>query len=105
MLLLRATEATFQTAWFMISLLTELAVVLVLRTRLPVFRSRPSRLLAGSTLVVAMATLCIPYLGAVSAVFGFVPLSALQVSAAIAIVAAYIAATEWAKSWFFRGAI
>ncbi len=100
----RATEATFQTAWFMISLLTELAVVLVLRTRRPMFQSTPSRLLAWSTLAVAIATLCIPYLGAVSAVFGFVPLSALQVAAAIAIVGAYIAATEWAKSSFFRAA-
>ena len=45
LLVFHADEATFQTAWFMISLLTELAVVLVLRTRRPAFRSRPSRLL------------------------------------------------------------
>lgn len=40
-----AGQAVFQTTWFMISLLTELAVVLVLRTRKPAFHSRPSRLL------------------------------------------------------------
>ena len=34
--------------------------------------------------------------------FGFVPLSALQMGAVIAIVAGYIVATEVAKAWFFR---
>jgi Mg2+-importing ATPase len=33
--------------------------------------------------------------------FGFVPLSALQMAAIIAIVAGYIGATETAKAWFF----
>jgi Mg2+-importing ATPase len=35
-------------------------------------------------------------------VFGFVPLSALQVGATVAIVVGYIVATEAAKAWFFR---
>ena len=86
LLVFHASEATFQTSWFLISLLTELAVVLVLRTRRPAFRSRPSRLLLWSTLAVAAATLAIPFLGGLSAVFGFVPLSALQLTAVVAIV-------------------
>lgn len=52
-----ASEATFQTAWFVISLLTELLVVLVLRTRHPILQSRPSRLLFLSTAAVAAATM------------------------------------------------
>ena len=36
------TRRTFQTAWFVVSLLTELAVVLVLRTHGPAWRSAPS---------------------------------------------------------------
>ena len=102
LLVFHAGEATFQTSWFMISLLTELAVVLVLRTHKPAFRSNPSRLLLWSTLAVAFATLTIPFLGALSSVFGFVPLSAPQMGAIISIVAGYIAATEAAKAWFFR---
>ncbi len=98
----RAGETTFQTSWFMISLLTELAVVLVLRTRKPVFRSRPSRLLLWSTLTVASATFAIPFLGELSSAFGFVPLSALQLTAVVAVLGAYILATEIAKAWFFR---
>ena len=97
-----ASPAVFQTSWFMISLLTELAVVLVLRTRKPAFRSSPSRLLLWSTLAVAAATFAIPFLGGVSALFGFVPLSATELAAVVAIVGGYIVATEIAKAWFFR---
>ena len=102
LLVFHANEATFQTSWFMISLLTELAVVLVLRTHRPAFRSSPSRLLLWSTLVVATATFAIPFLGVLSSLFGFVPLSAIHLGAVVAIVIGYIAATELAKAWFFR---
>jgi Mg2+-importing ATPase len=97
-----AGEATFQTVWFVISLLTELAVVLVLRTHWPAFRSKPSRLLLGTTLAIAVATLAIPFLGSLSSAFGFVPLSALEMGVVVAIVAGYIAVTESAKAWFYR---
>jgi Mg2+-importing ATPase len=102
LLVFHAGEATFQTSWFMISLLTELAVVLVLRTQRPAYRSTPSRLLLWSTLAVAAATFTIPFLGGLSSAFGFAPLSATQMGAVLAIVAGYIVATEVAKVWFFR---
>ena len=105
LLVFHADQATFQTSWFVVSLLTELAVVLVLRTHKPAFRSRPSRLLLWTTLAVAVATLAIPFLGPLSSVFGFVPLSALQMGTVIAIVVGYIAATEGAKAWFYRAQI
>jgi Mg2+-importing ATPase len=97
-----ADQAVFQTSWFMISLLTELAVVLVLRTRKPAFRSRPSRLLLWSTLAVAGATFAIPFLGETSALFGFAPLSATELATVLGIVVGYALATEIAKAWFFR---
>jgi Mg2+-importing ATPase len=101
LLVFHADQATFQTSWFIVSLLTELAVVLVLRTQRPAFRSRPSRLLLWTTLTVSVFTLVIPFLGSLSSVFGFVPLSTLQIGTVIAIVIGYIAATEAAKVWFY----
>ncbi len=97
-----ADEPTFQTAWFVVSLLTELAVVLVLRTRRPAWRSTPGRTLLWSTAAVAAAALFIPYLGGAASVFGFVPLPAHLVGAILLIVAGYIGATEIAKIHFFR---
>jgi Mg2+-importing ATPase len=102
LLLFNANEATFQTSWFMISLLTELAVVLVLRTRKPAFRSKPSPLLLWSTLAVVIATFAIPFLGGASALFGFVPLSTTLLAAIVFILFGYILATEVAKAWYFR---
>ncbi|MEP7172173.1 MAG: magnesium-translocating P-type ATPase [Aestuariivirga sp.] len=102
LLYFHADEATFQTFWFLVSLLTELTVLLVLRTRKPALRSSPSRLLLWSTLGVAAAAFAIPFLGRASSMFGFVPLPALQICAVIAIVLGYAVATEVGKAWFFR---
>ena len=98
----KAGEVTFQTGWFVVSLLTELVVVLVLRTRLPFYRSRPSALLLWATIAVILLALALPFTGAFATVFSFVPLSATILIASIAIVVAYIATTEALKIWFYR---
>jgi Mg2+-importing ATPase len=102
LLVFHANQATFQTSWFVVSLLTELAVVLVLRTHRPAFRSRPSGALLWTTVAVLVATLTVPYLGPLSSMFGFVPLPAPQMVAVIGVVVAYVLATEAAKRWFYR---
>lgn len=99
---LQAGEALFQTSWFMISLMTELAVVLVLRTRRPALRSRPGAILLRSTVVVLALTFAIPWLGPFAAAFGFVPLPPGTLAAIAAILLGYIGATEVVKAWFFR---
>ena len=101
-LLLHASEATFQTTWFVVSLLTELGVVLVLRTQGPAWRSRPSDLLLWTTIAAAVLALGIPFLGPASRLFGFVPLSLMETVTAIGIVTTYLLATEVMKQWFFR---
>ncbi len=101
-LVFHAGEATFQTMWFTISLLTELVVVLVLRTRRSALRSRPSRLLLWSTATVFALTFLLPYIEPVAAVFGFVPLSAGELVAIVAIIVGYVVANELAKAWFYR---
>ena len=97
-----APAAAFQTAWFLISLLTEIAVVLVLRTRGRCWQTAPSPLLLWSSLVVGLGALALPFLPPVAALFGFVPLSAGLMATALAIVAGYIAATELVKRRFWR---
>ena len=63
----------FRTGWFIESLITELVIALVVRTRHLFFRSCPGTLLLASTLIFIGITLAIPYLPFTS-VFGFVPL-------------------------------
>lgn len=100
----RAPEAEFQSAWFVISLLTELAVVLVLRTRRPAWQSLPGPILVAATVLVGAVAIAVPYLGAVSAAVGLVPLPMPLLITAIAVVAAYIVTTEAAKRVFYRRA-
>jgi Mg2+-importing ATPase len=97
-----AGEEEFQSAWFLISLLTELAVVMVLRTHRPSWKSTPGTVLAISTVIVSVLSLALPYLGSLSGWLGLMPLPWHLMLVAIAIVAAYIAATEAAKFFFYR---
>ncbi|HET7679782.1 MAG TPA: magnesium-translocating P-type ATPase [Xanthobacteraceae bacterium] len=97
-----ANEAAFQTGWFVVSLLTELAVVLVLRTQGPAFRSVPSRLLLWATAIVAVVALWVPFTGGFAAAFGFVPLSAQLLATLLLIVIGYVVVTEVAKRKFFE---
>jgi Mg2+-importing ATPase len=92
-----ASETIFQTAWFVVSLLTELAVLLVLRTRLPAWRSRPGALLLATTLAVGVLAVTLPLVGPAARVFGFVPLPWGISAALAAIVAGYVLCTEAVK--------
>jgi len=98
-----APAAVFRTAWFVESLLTELVIALVVRTRRPLFMSRPGSLLLGSTLALVPIALAIPYLPFV-AFLGFVPLTAALLSTLAAITLLYVISAEALKRWFFRSA-
>ncbi|MFZ5440644.1 MAG: magnesium-translocating P-type ATPase [Myxococcota bacterium] len=101
--LFHAEAATFQTGWFIESLLTELAVALVLRTRRAAWKSRPGRLLLWSSVGVAAVALAVPWIPG-AGVLGFVPLPPLLVVTIIGITAAYVLTTEWLKRRAFPGA-
>jgi Mg2+-importing ATPase len=98
----RADQPTFQTAWFLESLLTTLAVLLVLRTRGPAFRSRPSRMLLWMTVAVACIGFVFPYSGPLAAALGFVPMPFHLVATMVGIVGIYILTVEVTKAWFYR---
>ena len=95
-------EVAFQTAWFVVSLLTEIVIVFVLRTRGPVLRSRPHGLLVVAAVATAGLALALPYIGPVADLLGFVPLGAGVMAAMIGLCLAYATASEVAKVWFFR---
>ncbi|MBC7261719.1 MAG: cation transporting ATPase C-terminal domain-containing protein, partial [Chloroflexi bacterium] len=97
---LRATPEQFRTGWFVESLMTELFVALVVRTRRPFFQSKPSNYLLLSTLVIAVITVAIPYLP-FAGILGFTPLPASVMLGLLGITALYVLATEVAKKVFY----
>jgi Mg2+-importing ATPase len=92
----KATPELFRTGWFVESLLTELVIALVVRTRRPFFQSRPGKLLLISTIGLIVVTFAIPYLP-FATVFGFVPLPGMLVAAISGITVLYVVATELTK--------
>lgn len=104
LLVLKASEDQFRTGWFIESLFTELFILLVVRTRRPLFKSKPGVWLWVSTLLVGVAALILPYLPGVQPIFGFVPLPPLMMILLLLITILYIVANEVAKQIFFRKA-
>ncbi|MBK9757574.1 MAG: magnesium-translocating P-type ATPase [Nannocystis sp.] len=100
LLVFHAAPEVFRTGWFVLSLLTELAVAMVVRTRRPALRSRPGALLLWSTVVVAVVAVAVPYAPGAAA-FGFVPLPLPLLLTMLGITCAYAIATERLKRWFF----
>ncbi len=101
MLLLHSSVTQFRTGWFIESVISASMVVFVIRTRRPLFRSRPSDYLLGVTLIIAAITVILPY-SRLSVPFNFtsVSLSFLVVVAAIVIL--YMAVAELIKRSFYK---
>ncbi|MBS7606768.1 magnesium-translocating P-type ATPase [Candidatus Bathyarchaeota archaeon] len=102
LLAFKAAEPLFQTAWFLESLLTQTLVVFIIRTRLsPFYRSRPSKALIFTSASVIIFALVLPYTW-LGTVFRFVQPPIEFYLALAAIIGAYLALVETAKSWFYR---
>ncbi|HTO33113.1 MAG TPA: magnesium-translocating P-type ATPase [Pararhizobium sp.] len=97
----KATEQSFQTAWFIESVLTELLIVFVVRTRKTFWVSSPARSLTMLTASVAALTFALPLLPGADW-FGFVPLPLPVIAGLLVITTFYLMASEAAKHWFFR---
>jgi Mg2+-importing ATPase len=98
---IRVMPEEFHTGWFVESLMTELAIALVVRTRKPCVRSRPGTLLWVSTLVVAIITIVLPY-SPLAAPLGFIPLPWPIMTGLLFITVLYVIASEIAKYYFYR---
>ena len=101
--LFQAAPEEFRTGWFLESLLTELVIALVVRTRRPFYRSRPGNLLLASTVIVIAIAIALPYLP-FSSIFGFVPLPAPLLLGMIGLTLVYVVAVELAKKTFYARA-
>jgi Mg2+-importing ATPase len=101
LLVVHATQDQFRTGWFLESVLTELLILLVIRTQRPFFRSRPGRYLAFSALVVAGVTLALPF-SPLKGLLGFTPLPLSLLLVLLGITVLYVITSEVAKRSFYR---
>lgn len=97
----QASEAAFQTGWFIESLATQVLVVYVIRSRHGLLTSRPSKWLTLTTLSCVAVGAIIPY-SSLSEFFGFTPLPLPYLAAIISLVTAYLLLVEVVKRWFLQ---
>lgn len=98
--LLKTSAALFQSSWFVESLLTEVVILLVMRTRGPLWRSQPSLPLLLAVLGVSAAAIALPYLPGAFAL-GLVPIPASLLLLLLTITLAYALVSELFKRRFF----
>lgn len=98
---LNAGEKLFQTGWFLESVISATLIVLVVRTRLPFFKSLPGRYLTVATLLVVAFVLAVPFTSLAN-LFGFAKLPPGFYIWMAGIVTTYIITAELAKKWFYK---
>jgi len=98
--LLQASPEQFRTGWFVESVISASAIVLVIRTRRPFFTSRPGPYLNLATLAVALVTLLLPMLP-IAAPLGLTPVPLSFLLILTAILAGYVLTAELAKKHFY----
>ena len=100
LLWLKVSPGQFRTAWFLESVLSELFILLVIRTRRWAFRSRIGRGLLWSTAAVSCMAMAVPY-SPFAGLLGFEPLSLRLLALIAGILACYCLVSELAKGPFY----
>ncbi|MFZ3069912.1 MAG: magnesium-translocating P-type ATPase [Anaerolineaceae bacterium] len=101
MWVMKASETSFHTGWFVESVLSAAIVVFAVRTRLPFLHSKPSRVMLMMTALVVALTLALPYTP-LAPLLGFTPLPFNYLLVIFAIVILYFFSAELTKRWFYK---
>lgn len=98
---MKVSETTFQTGWFIESVLTELLILFIIRTRKNFFLSKPGKYLIVLSCIAFVITLMLPY-SFLASEFGLDPLPFKLLSAVLLIVLGYVITADYLKIWFFK---
>lgn len=96
----RTSESQFHTGWFIESLMTQVLVIFVIRTRGSPFASRPHPLLAATSLAVVAIAAALPSTP-LGVWFGFTPLPIALLGALGILTGIYLVLVQRVKRWFY----
>lgn len=98
----KESQALLQTSWFTLSLITEILLIISVRTRYVFFKAtRPSNNLIMASLGVILVTLILPLLPFGQTLFSFTPLQLSSLLIIFGLSIAYLFANEIAKKLYF----
>ncbi|HKT34026.1 MAG TPA: magnesium-translocating P-type ATPase [Nitrospira sp.] len=98
--ILEASPDQFRTGWFLESVISASAIVLVIRTRRPFVTSRPALSLGLATVAVGIVTLLLPVLP-IARVLGLTPMPPSFLMMLAAILCGYVLTAEMVKRRFY----
>lgn len=96
-----APAALFHTGWFVESLATQTLVLFIIRTGGNPLRSRPSKPLTITTLLIVLVGMLLPF-SPLAPMLGFTPLSPLYFLFLALAIVVYLALVEVVKRWLMR---
>ena len=98
---LNSDEVLFHTGWFVESIVTQVLVIFIIRTRRHFLQSRPNRWLVLTSISVVVTAIYLPF-SPVATYLGFTPLPAEFFVLLLGLVIAYFVLVEGVKQWFYR---
>ena len=98
---IHANQGQFRTGWFVESVCSASLVVLVIRSRKSLLRSRPSKYLLGATIATVVLAVTLPFTP-LGHLLGFSSLPASFLLVLATIVTAYIVSSELVKVAFYK---
>jgi Mg2+-importing ATPase len=99
--ILRVKESSFQTGWFVESVLCQLFILFIIRTHKNFFKSNPGKYLTLLSVLGLVLTIALPYT-IVANIVGLVPIPLFNLVILLSIVAVYIITADILKVWFFK---
>jgi len=97
--ILKATPEVFRTGWFVESVMTEVLIILFMRTWRPFYTSMPSRPLLAAMIIVLLITLALPF-SPRSGLLGLTPLPISSLLLLGIITVFYAGASKLTKKFF-----
>ncbi|MDU5441776.1 MAG: magnesium-translocating P-type ATPase [Finegoldia magna] len=101
LLLFKANEQFFQTGWMLESVISAMVVMLIVRTKRPVIKSKPSNKLLIAIVLVAIALIAIIY-SPINTYLGLIALPAQALLSMLAISLIYALTAEILKKQFYK---
>lgn len=98
----RAQSGSFRSGWFVFSVLTEIIVLMLMRSQKPFFKSKPAPTLLYSSAIVATITLILPYLSPINKLLNIEPIKLPMLISLFGLLTLYVIVTEVAKYFFYK---
>jgi Mg2+-importing ATPase len=96
-------SAFAETSLFLFLSFTQLVVIFSIRTTQHFWQARPlSRPLLAAIALTFVASLALPYVGPVAALFAFAPLPLDELATIVAMTALYLVVLDVVKVWYYR---